>query len=79
MKARTALSPQHNVTDAAWNPVVDRVIDILDTHGTDIGVIDCADGRSILTWDTTCELARAIAADPHLAALIGQRELSGAA
>jgi hypothetical protein len=74
MKAQPALHPQHNVTDA----LTDRVIDILDAH-TDIGVIDCADGRSILTWETTCDLARAIAADEHLVALLQQRELGGAA
>ena len=75
MEAQPAHRPQHNVTDA----LTDRVIDILDAHGTDIGVIDCADGRTILTWDTTCDLARAIATDGHLVALMQQRELGGAA
>ena len=58
--------------------VAERVIDILDAH-TDIGIIDTADGRSILTWETTCDLARAIATDGHLVALMQQRELGGAA
>ena len=74
MEAQPAVLPQHNVTDA----LTDRIIDILDTH-TDIGIIDTADGRSILTWDTTCDLARAIATDGHLVALMQQRELGGAA
>jgi hypothetical protein len=53
-------------------------VDILDAH-TDIGIIDCPDGRTILTWKTTTELATAIASDPQLAALIRQQELGGAA
>jgi hypothetical protein len=74
MKAQTATSPQHTATDA----VLDRVVDILDAH-TDIGILDCPDGRTILTWKTTTELATAIASDPQLAALIRQQQLGSVA
>lgn len=73
MKAHTVNETQHTAT-----PVFDRVVDILDAH-TDIGIIDCPDGRTILPWDTTWKLATAIASDPQLAALIRQQETVGAA
>jgi hypothetical protein len=84
MKAQTVNETQHTATEwspttnGAPTPVFDRVVDILDAH-TDIGIIDCPDGRTILTWKTTTELATAIASDPQLAALIRQQELGGAA
>jgi hypothetical protein len=84
MKAQTVNETQHTATEwasttnGAAAPVFDRVVDILDAH-TDIGIIDCPDGRTILTWKTTTELATAIASDPQLAALIRQQELGGAA
>jgi hypothetical protein len=74
MKAQTVNETQHTATDA----VFDRVVDILDAH-TDIGILDCPDGRTILNWDTTWKLATAIASDVQLAALIRQQELGGAA
>lgn len=84
MKPQAVTTTQHTATEwssttnGAPTPVFDRVVDILDAH-TDIGIIDCPDGRTILTWDTTWKLATAIASDPQLAALIRQQELGGAA
>lgn len=75
MKPQRVNETQHTATEwcsttnGAATPVFDRVVDILDAH-TDIGVLDCPDGRTILTWKTTCDLATAIATDKALAALI---------
>ena len=79
MKPHRVAEPQLTATDTvAPTDVFDRVVDILDAH-TDIGIIDCPDGRTILTWKTTVELATAIATDQQLAALIRQQKLGGAA
>jgi len=88
MKPHRVAEPQLTATDTveSWvsttngapTDVFDRVVDILDAH-TDIGIIDCPDGRTILTWKTTTELATAIASDKQLAMLIRQQELGGAA
>ena len=51
------------------DPVVERLIDLLDAH-TSIGTVRTRDGATILTWETTCELARHIASDEQLRALI---------
>jgi len=58
--------------------IYDRVVDLLDTH-RDVGIIDTADGASILDWRTTSDFAHAIATDPVLAELIRRQELGGAA
>lgn len=70
----TAVNPPQvvvpiRVLSAVTNPVVERLIDLLDAH-RDIGIIDTRDGATILTWETTCELARHIASDRELRALI---------
>lgn len=49
--------------------VADRVIDLIDAS-SDIGTIDCPQGRTVLTWKTTLELALRIAADSELRARI---------
>ena len=84
MKAHTATPTQQNATEWASTtngtptPLFDRIVDVLDAH-TDIGIVDCADGRSILTWETTCDLATAIASDQRLAALIAAQNTASAA
>ncbi|MBV9010652.1 MAG: hypothetical protein JO272_01155 [Pseudonocardiales bacterium] len=61
-----------------FDEVTERVIDLLDQHD-DVAVADTRCGGAVLTWETTLDLARYIAADPQLAALIRQREMVGAA
>lgn len=64
------------------NPADDateRVITLLDTC-EDLAVVDTNDGRLLLTWDTTLDLARRIAEDSELRARItGSAELGGVA
>jgi len=74
MKAHTVTAAQHTGDYA----VFDRVVDLLDGH-RDVGIIDTADGASILDWRTTSDFAHAIATDPVLAELIRRQELGGAA
>ena len=62
---------------APEDTLTERVITILDE--TDIAVVDASDGETLLTWECTVDLARAIAADPVLADLIRRQELGGAA
>lgn len=78
-KGKTAPSKEILLREASGTATIyDRVVDILDSH-IDVGIVDCADGRSILTWDTTQQLATAIATDTQLAKLIRRQNLDGAA
>jgi hypothetical protein len=55
---------------------IERVVDLVDA--SEISVVDTPQGL-ILTWDSALSLARRLASDPQLAALIRQQELGGAA
>ena len=74
MKAQSVTTAQHADVDAAF----DRVVDLLDAH-RDIGIIDTADGDTVLDWRTTTDLANVIASDSVLAELISRQQLGGAA
>lgn len=82
MKAQNVTTAQHGQTVVTINgapvDIYDRVVDLLDDH-RDVGIIDTADGATVLDWRTTTDLANAIASDPVLAELISRQQLGGAA